>query len=181
MRNGGTGVALDPLFVACGAAQIFPIVDRGNSLCRMDKMFGMANDVSSPASRSGNGIILNRSIPFDRRIDAVLELWQSEDRRDDVLVNDMAFFVLYCWFGTAKQRGWPPIVESPQLRAYIDASLHAIGGQDGWNSMLFQREYCYCGQTNKLHNIGICVDCLLYECWECSGEHAKQTGHDVVG
>ncbi|GLZ81749.1 hypothetical protein Afil01_65560 [Actinorhabdospora filicis] len=122
---------------------------------------------------TGNGIVLDRTVPFERRIARLIEHCGSA-ADEPVLVDGVAFFLLYCWF----QRH---TTDAAALRGLIDASLAGIGGELGWIGMLHQRGYCACGQTNRLENMTICVECASYECWECYGCHRARTGHEVVG
>jgi len=130
-----------------------------------------------------NGIILDRTIPFDQRVSRVIDGRDSAERHG--LVDGVAFFLLYCWFldhGSQRHEARrSPLAGSPVVRDLVAASLAAMGGESGWNRMLRQRETCTCGETNRLENMSICVECVMYECWECSGDHRRTTGHEVVG
>jgi len=139
---------------------------------------------------NGNSVILDRSLPFEDRARRVLDHWAGGSER--WLVDDLAFFLLYCWFlkhenalrfepyqRRGEQRSG--LADTPLVRDYVAASLAAVGGETGWNAILRQRGLCSCGQTNRLENMGICVECATFECWECQEDHRAASGHDVVG
>lgn len=133
-----------------------------------------------------NGILLDRTIPFAHRIERVIDRRSSASVGRPGLVDGVAFFLLYCWFQKHERdeaRGGQrsPLAGSPMVRDLVASSLAAMGGVGGWDRMLRQREMCTCGVTNRLENMSICVECVTYECWECSGNHRASTDHEVVG
>jgi hypothetical protein len=140
---------------------------------------------------SVNAIIFDLSIPFEQRLERVIE--QRRSSKD--LVTGPAFDLLYCWFmkhrdperfGPYEDRGErrSPLADAPEIHELVEASLAAIGGREGWDARLRLRVACRCGMTNRLENTSICVECTRYECWTCAGEpdsHSRTSGHEIVG
>jgi hypothetical protein len=142
---------------------------------------------NEPRHETPNAIVLDFALPFPERLRLLVDRWRSKPGQ---VVDGDAFFLLYCWHG---KHGSPdtyerwrdpgqersPFADAPEIRELITASLAAIGGYPGWNRMLGQRDYCECGQTSKLENLVVCVDCGRYWCWECSRTRCR--AHEVVG
>ncbi|GAA2136253.1 hypothetical protein [Glycomyces algeriensis] len=142
---------------------------------------------NEPQHEHPNTIVLDFAKRFPDRLQLLVDHWRDAPGQ---VVDGYAFFLLYCWHGKHrdpatferwKQPGQErsPFADAPEIRDLVAASLAAIGGQAGWVRMLGRRDYCECGQTSKLENLSVCVDCGRHWCWECSGTRCR--GHEVVG
>jgi len=144
-------------------------------------------DAANERRETLNAIVLDFALPFPERLQLLVDRRRSEPGQ---IVDGYAFFLLYCWHGkhgdpetferwrdSGQERS--PFADAPEIRDLLAASLAAIGGHPGWNRMLGQRDYCECGQTSKLENLVVCVDCGRYWCWECSRTRCR--AHEVVG
>jgi hypothetical protein len=137
---------------------------------------------------SGNLIILDRGSRAEHRLARVIDLWVSAGKRENWLISGKAFFLVYCWwleFYHSNKNGnvsqYASFFQSlPDASDYIDASLSFIGDDAGWNELLEHRMPCHlCKQISRLENTAICIDCIRYYCWECSGD--SKENHRLVG
>jgi hypothetical protein len=140
-----------------------------------------------PNHLSPNAIVLDFARPFHERLRTLVDLGPSEPGRT---VDGAAFFLLFCWhvkhedpdrFERSRRPGEAraPLADAPEIRGLVDESFDAIGGPAGWNRMLRLRDYCECGQSSRLENLAVCVDCGRYWCWEC--DRSRCGGHEIVG
>nr|WP_257585974.1 caspase family protein [Streptomyces sp. NEAU-sy36] len=127
---------------------------------------------------SGNAVILQGGRPFEDRVDDVVAAWAGRGQGPDWLVSGTAFLVLYLWWLDGRRRD----EAAPLARAYVEASYESMGGRDTWTEMQHRRVRCAChGESWRVENINICLDCLRYQCIDIGGRECAACGGRIVG
>ncbi|SEE28276.1 Uncharacterized protein, contains caspase domain [Streptomyces misionensis] len=127
---------------------------------------------------SGNAVVLQEGRPFEDRVADVVAAWASRGQGPDWLVSGTAFLVLYLWWLDGRRRD----EAAPLTRAYVEASYESIGGRDAWMEMQHRRVRCAChGESWRVENINMCLDCLRYQCIDIVGRECAACGGRIVG
>ncbi len=88
-------------------------------------------------------------------------------------MSGTAFLVLYLWWLDGRRRD----EAAPLTRAYVEASYESIGGRDAWMEMQHRRVRCAChGESWRVENINMCLDCLRYQCIDIVGRECAACG-----
>ncbi|NJM21502.1 MAG: hypothetical protein HC836_43845 [Richelia sp. RM2_1_2] len=115
---------------------------------------------------------------FKERFYAQIIKWQDSGKSNtEVFANNYDKVCAYLWTYSAARA---PAEITPEVKEFGDANFKSLGDAN-YNTMLGTRESCcFCGETYKLENLSICVDCVNLYCYRCS-RSACGCGGELVG
>ncbi len=126
-------------------------------------------------------------VNFREQIKLAFKRWQEHDKDEAYLFSsnyDRMLVYLWCYSDGAKKEG-----VSAEIAEFASANMKAIGDRN-YDRMLRDRDYCSsCGETYRLENLSICIDCRNVYCYRCRGRYGVcangnpscSCGGDLVG
>lgn len=127
-------------------------------------------------------IVFNKSQPMHERLRQAAGQWIDNGCNPTHLLSGEAFFAVQCWVYAECGRDPGYTSANPEIIEYISESRVALGGDQGWQSMLIEKVSCpYCDMRWSKENICYCVSCMNYVCLNCRDNHALICGNTIVG
>ena len=124
---------------------------------------------------------------FKERLNTALTRWiESGKSSTELFATEYERMRVYLWVfspGAKKEEVGEDLIE------FGRANRQAIGNEN-YDRMLRKREYCsLCGETYKLENLSICVNCDNLFCYRCTGQYGTASngnrrcscGEELVG
>jgi hypothetical protein len=117
---------------------------------------------------------------FRERVEAKITGWINSGKSDTemlVFSEDYDRVRALLWSSRNARKGEK---FSEEIVGLGKANLQALG-KANYDNMLMMRDCCSgCGETYRLENLSICVDCDCTFCYRCTGKHCG-CGGELVG
>lgn len=137
---------------------------------------------SIAVEKTSNHLIFNTDLPMKKRILAARQQWVENGKKWDYTLTGDAFFAAQCWVFTMGLYDTKSDNYDPDISEFIQKCRSAVGGDQGWVTLLNQRTHCdMCGAVFKKENILFCVCCMRFVCIECKEAHILNCGDCIVG
>ncbi|MEO1433641.1 MAG: hypothetical protein AAFV71_32195 [Cyanobacteria bacterium J06633_8] len=113
---------------------------------------------------------------FKERFLVKMKEWQESDKSSTKLFSTEYDRILaYLWANSKARKSDEKITE---IKEFGSANHKAI---DNYSKLLCTRDYCCCcGETFRLENLSICVDCNNKFCYRCNENICRCHG-EIVG
>lgn len=115
---------------------------------------------------------------FQERFNAKMKEWYDSDKSSsNLFTTEYERMLAYLWACSEARKSEENI---PETKEFGSANRTAIGDLN-YSQLLRTRDYCCgCGETYRLENLSICVECDNLFCYRCNRRRCGCSG-EVVG
>ncbi|NJM21807.1 MAG: hypothetical protein HC836_39840 [Richelia sp. RM2_1_2] len=115
---------------------------------------------------------------FQKRFNAKMKEWYDSDKSiTNLFTTEYQRMLAYLWAFSEARKSEENISE---IKEFGSANRKAIGDSN-YDNLLRTRDYCCrCGETYRLENLSICVECDNLFCYRCNRRICGCSG-EVVG